>query len=142
MIAGERKAGDDGLRLAFGYDLIISQGIADDAIVALSEEAAVVEADAGAAMPPSCDALAEPGDHIGMSVAPGVPKRDQKTARRRFVVVKIDTAPGVDIDGAVGRDGELAGMAEIVGEDGGAETGGQGNAATIARAAPRLLLRN
>ena len=142
MIAGERQAGDDGFRLALGYDLIVSQRVADDAIVDLGEETALVEADAGAAMAAGRDGLAEAGDHVGMSVALGVPERDQKTARRRFIVLIIDAAPGVDVDGAVRRDGEMAGMAEIVGEDRRAEAGGQGNAATIARAAPRLLLRN
>ena len=49
MIAGERQAGEDDLRLSVRRDAVGRQRIADDLVVLLGVEAAFVDADAGAA---------------------------------------------------------------------------------------------
>src|SRR5450631_1276254 len=77
MIAGERQAGDDGFRLAFGCDLAITQSVADDAIVDLGEEAAFVQSDAGAAMASGRKGLTEADFYVGTAVAFGVLERDE-----------------------------------------------------------------
>jgi hypothetical protein len=107
MIAGERQAGDNGFRLALGRNLAITQSVADDAIVDLGEEAAFVEPDAGPAMASGRNGLAEADFYVGISVAFGVLERDEKAAGRRRIILVIDAAPGIDVDGAIRRNGEM-----------------------------------
>jgi hypothetical protein len=59
---------------------------------------------------------------------------NQHSARRRCVVAAIGAAPGIDIDRAVRSDRHVAGVAQLVGEDRGAKTRRQRDAAGIARA--------
>ena len=78
------------------------QRIAHDAIVHFGVERAVVERDAGAAVAPFCDGLAEADGNIGLAIALGVLQRDQKSAGRGLVIAVIAAAPGVDVDDPLG----------------------------------------
>jgi len=68
-------------------------------------------------------ALAEPPDDVGPAVALGVLECHEESAGGRRVVAVIPAAPGVDVDHAVRRDGEMAGMADVVREHRRAEPG-------------------
>ena len=122
----------------FRRDLAVFKRVADDAVVALREDRALVETDAGAAMASRGYRLAEAFDDVGVAVAFRVLQRDQKPARRRRIVLVINAAPGVDIDDAVGRRDELAGVADVIGEDRRAEAPRQDDARRFAAAVDRL----
>ena len=126
MVARCRQAGHDRFGPGFRRDLAVFKRVADDAVVALREDRALVETDAGAAMASGGCRLAEAFDDVGVAVAFRILQRDQKPARRRRIVLVIDAAPGVcDIDDAVGRRDELAGVADVIGEDRRAEAARQ-----------------
>ncbi len=134
VAAGQRQAGDDDLRIARGRDRIGigRQHVADDLVVLLGIDGAVIVGDAGAAGRAFRHAGSEPLDHIGMADAL---EGHQKPARRRLVEVIETAAPGVDIEHAVRRDRHVADVADIVGEYGGAKSRRQREAAVIAGAA-------
>ncbi len=142
VIAGERQAGHYDLRLFARHDAVRRQGVADDLVVLLGIEAVFVDADTGAAGRSLRHAVAETLDPIGVAVALGVFERHQEAAGRRLVVMIIAAAPGVDVERAVGTEHHLAGVAEIVGENGCAEAGRQGDAASVGGAGigPRAAL--
>ena len=61
-------------------------------------------------------------------------QRDEKAARMHLLVLVVGAAPCVDIERSVRPHDHLAGVADIVGEDGGAEALRQGEAAVVAGA--------
>ena len=144
VIAGERQAGQYDLRLPVRHDAVRRQGVTDDLVVLLGIETVFVDADAGAAGRPLRHPVAETLDPIGMAVALGVFERHQEAAGRRLVVMIIAATPSVDIERAVGTEHHLAGVAEIVGENGCAEAGRQRDAASVGSAGissrPGLIL--
>jgi hypothetical protein len=133
MIAGEWQAGDDGFRLSFGRYLAITQSVADDAIVDLGKEAVFVEPDAGAAVASGCRRFTKTDDQVGMAAAFGVLERDEKAARRRRIILVIDAAPGIDVNGAIRRISEMPGMAYVVGEHRRAKAARQGDRLRLPR---------
>jgi hypothetical protein len=88
------------------------------------------------------DAVAEALDLVGMAVTLRVLERDQKTAGWHFIVVIVRAAPGVHVQNAVGAEGHLPRVAEIVGEHRRAKTGRQRDAAIVGGAAITLPLRD
>jgi len=122
VIAGDRHAAQDRLGLAGGRRLAVLQRVADDLVVELGVQPILVQPDAGAAMRALGEGRAEAHIDVGMTCALGVLERDQKSAVMRLVFAEIDAAPGVHVDRAIGRHGKLAGMTDLVGEDGGAES--------------------
>src|SRR6476620_403069 len=63
--------------------------------------------------------------HIGVACAFRVLQRNQESAGGRRVIAVIEAAPSVDINGAVGRDGELTRVANFVSKDRRTESVGQ-----------------
>src|SRR5262249_43301098 len=86
VVAGERKAGDDHLGLLTRNDFAILQRIADDAIVDLGVERALIERDSGSAVSAFGKRLAEPLHHVGVSSTLRILQSDKKSTRRRLVV--------------------------------------------------------
>jgi hypothetical protein len=86
MIAGQRQAGEYHLRSLLRRDAIRRQRIADDLVILLGIEAALVDVNAGAARGPLRDPIAETLDDIGTAGSIAVLERCKKAARRRFVV--------------------------------------------------------
>jgi hypothetical protein len=87
-------------------------------------------------------AITEAGNHVRPAVGGRVAQRDQKAARVRLIVAVVPSAPGVDVDGAVRPDGDVAGVPDAVREDRGAEAVGQREAAVVAAAAGRARRRS
>jgi hypothetical protein len=140
MIASERQAGDDDLRIFRRHYSVGRQRIADDLVVLLGVEAAFVDANAGAAGRALRLTSPEALDPIGVTAVSRMLERDQKSTGRDFVVVIIGAAPGIHIKNAVGPERHLPGMAEIVGEHRCAKAGRQRDAAVIRGAAIGLRL--
>ncbi len=134
MVAAERHARKDHLGLAGGNPAARAERVADDLVVGLGVDEALVDGDAGAARVALSRRLAEAGDLVRLAVAVGVLQRDQEAARRGRLAHVIGAAPGVDVEGAAGGEGHVAHVAEIVGEHRGAEAGGQDDAAAVAGA--------
>jgi hypothetical protein len=134
VIAGQRQAGDDDFRWRCGHDVAVVEPVADDAIVLLDVEGTAVNADTGAARGTVLDAGTEAADDVGLAVALRVPERDDEAAGRQHLVRVVAAAPRVDVDGAVRRHGEMAGVAEMIREHGGAEAGWQRQAGVAGRA--------
>ncbi len=137
MIAGQRQPGDHDLGCSGRCDRAGRQRVAHDAIVHLGVEPVFVKRDAGAAMTAGRDAVAETRIDVRASVSVGVLQRDQEAAARWRVVAVVTATPGVDIDHPVRRHHQMAGVADLVGEDGGAEPGRERDAAIVAGAAGR-----
>ncbi len=137
MVAGERQAGNDRLRRPLRHRGARRQGVADDAVILLGVDRALEELDPGAAGRTLRDAVAETLDVVGMAGAVRIAQRDEEPAAGRRIVAVIAPAPGIDVDGPVRCHDEVAGMADIVGEDGGAEAGRERDAAIIPGAAGR-----
>ena len=93
-----------------------------------------MDANAGAAGRAMRDAVAEPLDLVGMAVTLRVLERDQKTAGWHFIVVIVRAAPGVHVQNAVGAEGHLPRVAEIVGEHGCTKARRQRDAAIVSGA--------
>src|ERR1700681_2342103 len=121
MVAGSGQAGDDRLASALWGDFVRGNRIAHDAVVDLGVDHAVVEDEAGAAVSAARDRFAEPFDDVGAPAAMRVLQRDDKATRWNGAVIVVDAAPGVDVERSVRGDRHLAGVADIVGEDRGAE---------------------
>jgi hypothetical protein len=130
------------LRLFVRHDAIRRQRVADDLVVLLGIKAAIVDADAGAAGRSLRHTVAEALDHVGAAFAVIVFERDEEAAGRRPVILIVAAAPGVDVKHAVRIERHLPGVAEIVGEHGGAEIGRQRNAAIVADAGVARILRH
>ena len=87
--------------------------------------------DAGAAPGPAVPVRrAEALDRFGMAVTVGVPKCHDVAAGCVGPLVVI-AAPRVHVDVAVRRDRDVAGVAELVGKDRGAEAGRQRDPAVV-----------
>ena len=108
--------------LPVGASLAVLQLVANDLVVDLGVEPILVEPDARAAVGALRDGRAKADVHVGLACAFRVLERDQESARRRRVVAVIDAAPGVDVNGAVGRHGELTCVTNLVGKDRRAES--------------------
>jgi hypothetical protein len=96
-----------------------------------------MQRDAGAAGATLLAGLAEADVDVGAAVAIGILQGHQKPAGRRRVVAVVAAAPGVDVERPVGRDDHLAGVADIVGEYGGAKSRGQRDPAFVPHAGLR-----
>ncbi len=89
--------------------------------------------------PPSANVWTEADIGICVSGTFAIFERDEKAAIVRRVVVVINAAPSVDVDGAVRRHDELARVPNLVREDGGAEALRQSDASLIGFRASFLL---
>jgi len=83
-------------------------------------------------MAAACNRFAEPFNDVGVAVAMRVFQRDDEAARWNGAVIVVDAAPRVDIERSIRRERHLAGMANIVGEDRGAEAVGKSNTGRVA----------
>ena len=113
------------------------QGVAHDAVVGLREQRAVIKRDSRPAGIAALDSRAEANDFVGAAAAGRVLQRQQETAVGRLGVIGVGViaaAPGVDVNHAVRGNDHVPGVADIVGEHGGAESGRQRDAAIVARA--------
>ena len=122
---------DDGFGRAGRGDAVGRQGVTHDAVIGLGVDVAVIDRDAGAAVVTLREGRAEAHDVIGLAAVLGVLQGDQQAARGRRIVVVVPATPGVGIDDSVRCDHHVADVAEVVGEDGGAEARGQGDAAAV-----------
>jgi hypothetical protein len=134
MRAAERKARDNRLGLFSRNDLAIPQRVVDNAIVDLRVKRALIKRDSSSAVPAFGKGLAEAAHHIFFSATLSILQRDQEPARRRLVVLVIDSAPRVRVNRAAGCDGELLGEPDAVSEDRGAEALWQRDPAIVGRA--------
>ncbi len=128
MVAAQRHAGDDHVGLAGEGDAIGRDLQRFDAVIDLVIDLAVIDPDAGAAGRAFLLAFAEALGDVRAAVIILVLQRHHEAAGRRLVVIVVNAAPGVDIHGAVGGHRHVAGMADLVGEEGGGEAGRQGDA--------------
>src|SRR5262245_22487488 len=87
--------------------------------------------DAGAAGPAALRRFAEAPDDVGFAPSGFVLQRDQKSAFIRGVVAVVEAAPGVDVQHAIRRHGNVSCVAEAVREDAGAEAGRELQAAVV-----------
>ncbi len=133
MVAGQRQAGDDGVRLAGRSDTVIRQLIAYDLVVRFGIHIAVMHPDPGAAMVSLIGGRAETHDFGRRPVRICGAHRDQEPALGNRVVVVISAAPGIGIDDTVGGHGKMARMSQMVGKDAGVKTGRQYWALAIRR---------
>src|SRR6202035_1764678 len=97
------------------------------------EQAALVQADAGAARTAALHGVTETLVHVSLPRTRGVVQRDQKAAGMRRVVAVVAAGPGVDVDGSVRSDSQMACMTDTVGKNGRAKAGRQRKAAVILR---------
>ena len=137
MVAGERQPRNDDLGRAGRRDRARRQGVADDAVVGLREQRAVINCDSRPAGIAALGSRAEANDLVGAAAAGRVLQRQQEAAVRRLGVLGVGViaaAPGVDVDHAVRGNDHMPGVADIVGEHGGAESGRQRNPAIVSRA--------
>ena len=88
-----------------------------------------------------CGTVAKAHDDVGMAVAFGVLKRDQKSTGRRRVVAVIAAAPGIDVDNPVWGHDQVPGVADIVRKHGSAEPARQRDPAIVAGQASALRAR-
>ncbi|BDV35279.1 hypothetical protein [Methylocystis iwaonis] len=140
MVAGNRQAGDHYFGLGFRRDLAGRQRVTDNAVAFFRINGAVIEADAGAARAAALRRLAEALDNIRCAVAVLILKRNEEAALMRLSPLPvIAPAPCIDVNDAVVGDGDVAGVADLIGEDRGAETRGQ-RYAGVAAGAGRLVL--
>ena len=104
MIAGQRHAGHDDLRLAGRHDAVCGRsGVADDLVVHFGVDVVLVESRCRCR--PRCprrEAGPKRIDLVGLAVALGVLQRDQEAAGGRRVVAVVAAAPGVDVDDPAG----------------------------------------
>ena len=117
VIAGDRHAAQNRLGLARRRNLAVLQFVANDLVVDLGVEPILVEPDAGAAVRALREGRTEADIDVSLARAFRIFESDQEAALVRRVVAVIDAAPGVDIDGAVGRHRKLAGVTDLVGKD-------------------------
>jgi len=96
-------------------------------------ERAFIKADSRAAAVMLRDIGPEPSDYVCLAIIVGITQRDDKSAWVRGTLV-VGAAPGVDVDVAVRVDRDVSHVTEGVGEDDGAETGGQCNATIVTAA--------
>src|SRR5436305_15313859 len=101
MIAGQWQPRHDGLRRPGRVDPARRELVADDAIVRLGMEVAVVDGEAGSSRVALRLGWTEPDDVVGPAVPLGVLQGNQKRAGWGRVVVVIAPAPGVDVDDPV-----------------------------------------
>ena len=125
VIAGDRHAAHNRLGLARRRRLAVLQFVANDLVVDLRVEPILVEPDTSAAVRALGEGRTEADIDVSLARAFRVLESDQKAALVRRVVAVIDATPGVDIDGAVGRHRKLAGVTDLVGKDGRAESAGR-----------------
>ncbi len=141
MVAGERQAGHDRLRLSRGRNPVFGQLVADDLVVHLGVERAVEDGDAGAARAALLYRVAEARNHFCLAVAVAVLQGDEEASGRGRVVAVIAAAPCIDVDHAVRRHDHMTRMSDIVGEHAGAEALRQHDPACIAFAPGWLSTR-
>src|ERR1700730_14667058 len=118
MVAGERQPGNDDIRVPAWRDRTRRQRIAHDSVVRLRVERALIERDSRATGIAALGSRTEATDHVGMTVAFGILERHQESPGGRFVVSVVASAPGIDINNAIRRDGHMASVPEIVREHG------------------------
>jgi hypothetical protein len=140
MVATERQPRNDGLRRIGRHRAGFRQPEADDAVIHLGIERAVIECDAGSSGRALRRSFAEAADDIGLAVAIGVFQGDQEPARRRLVVTVIEAAPRVDINDAIAGRRHVPGVTQVLGKDGGAESWRQGNARILLLAVGGVIL--
>ncbi len=131
VIAGDRQAGHDDIRLPLRHGLPPLQLVAHNAVVQFGIERALVERDAGAAGGTLRDARAEALHEIGAAGALGILERKEESTRRRLVEMVVAAAPGIDVEDAVRCHNHMADMAEIVGENRRAEARREGDAGIL-----------
>ena len=137
MVAGERQPRHDDLGRAGRRDRARRQGVADDAVVGFREQRAVINCDSRPAGIAALDSRAEANHLVGTAAAGRVLQRQQEAPVGRLSVLGVGViaaATGVDVDHAVRRNDHVPGVADIVGEHGGAEPGRQRNPAIVTRA--------
>src|SRR5690348_14920376 len=100
MLAGDRHAAQDRLRLALRRHLSVLQLISNDLVVELGVEPILVEKDAGAALSAFGESRSETNVQVSMASALRVLERDQESAGVGLVIAVVAAAPGIDIDGA------------------------------------------
>lgn len=123
MVAGQWQSRNDRFGTARRRDRVVRQFVADDTIVRLRVEAAVIERDAGPAVSALREGSAEADRGIRLAVAVVILQGHEEAARRRRVVAVVAAAPGVDVDHPVRSDDEVPGVADVVGDYGRAEPG-------------------
>src|SRR5882757_262905 len=134
MVADNGQVRHHRLPFALGCDLVGRDRVAHDAVVGLGVDHAVMEYEAGATVAAARDRFTEPFDDVGVPVAMRVLQRDNKATRWNGAVVEIGAAPRVDVERSVRRDCHLAGVADVVRENCGAEAVGQSDAGRLALA--------
>ena len=135
VIAGQRQIGDHDCRRLCRHSRVRRQGIAEDFVVLLGVDGALVEGYArttGSALPL---AVTETLDHVGTPVPLAILERHEEAAVGWSVVSVIAAAPRIDVEDAIGRNDHVADVSEIVGEDRRAKPGWERYAAVIGRAA-------
>ena len=120
------------LRLALRQRITRRQRVTQDVVVLLRIQRVFIECDAGAAGGLLGHAVADALDDFGLAVAVLVLQRDDEAARGRRVEAEVHAAPGVHIDHTLGRYHHVARMADVVGEDRGAEARRQRKTTVVA----------
>jgi hypothetical protein len=98
-------------------DLSLFQWVPVDPVIDFGIKPGLVECDARAAVTAFGNCRAEALDDVGASRSIRVFERHEEAVRRNTVIVVIDAAPRIHVDGAVFRHDKLAGVTEFVGED-------------------------
>ncbi len=140
MVAVQRHAREHRLRPT-GRDSAGADGVADDLVVGLGVDVALVDRHPDAALVALGLGLAEAGDLVGLAVAVRILERDEEAPGRGRAIGVVLAAPGVGVEHPAGTERQVAQMAEVVGEDRGAEAGRQGDAPVVAAASRRGVMR-
>jgi hypothetical protein len=140
VVAGDGQSRDDHIGRCAWRDRPFRQRIANDAVIHLRVERTLVERNPGAAGTALLAGLAEANVDVGPAIAFRILERHQKSTRRRRVVAIVYAAPRIDVDHSVRGGSHLAGMADVVCENGCAEPGCQGDSAIVTRTSLRIAL--
>ena len=127
MVAGQRQSRNDGFARTTRHDRAGGQRVARDAVIDLRVDRAFVHADACPARAAALHGFAKALGHIGFSRTVFILQGDEETSRVRSVVAVVPARPGIDVDHSARRHNHVAGVADIVGEDGCTEPGGNVN---------------
>ncbi len=117
MIATERQARNDDLGCALGHDRTGRHRVADDTIVYLCVQKALVEPDARSTRTARLHRLPEALDGVRLAVTVLVLKRHQESTGGRLIVAVVNAAPRIDIQGAVRGDHHMPCMTYLVCKD-------------------------